>query len=96
MIIKQTRVKVGGAQKLVAHITNTAQNDAVMILKGHLGIPADGDLIAEMHNRTYGNRHVIISPQVTLTEAARFCSDVNFSRVECRGCIKRCLSSHST
>ena len=67
MIIKQTRVKVGGAQKLVAHITNTAQNDAVMILKGHLGIPADGDLIAEMHNRTYGNRHVIISPQVTLT-----------------------------
>ena len=67
MIIKQTRVKVGGAQKLVAHITNTAQNDAVMILKGHLGIPADGDLIAEMHNRTYGNRHVIISPQVTVT-----------------------------
>ena len=39
MIIKQTRVKVGGAQKLVAHITNTAQNDAVMIIKGHLGIP---------------------------------------------------------
>ena len=66
MIIKQTRVKVGGAQKLVAHITNTAQNDAVMILKGHLGIPEDGDLIAEMHNRTYGNRHVIISPQVVL------------------------------
>jgi hypothetical protein len=67
MIIKQTRVKVGGAQKLVAHITNTAQNDAVMILKGHLGIPADGDLIAQMYNRTYGNRHVIISPQVSLT-----------------------------
>ena len=67
MIIKQTRVKVGGAQKLVAHITNTAQNDAVMILKGHLGIPADGDLIAQMYNRTYGNRHVIISPQESLT-----------------------------
>ena len=67
MIIKQTRVKVGGAQKLVTHITNNAQNDAVVILKGHLGIPEDGDLIAQMYNRTYGNRHVIISPQESLT-----------------------------
>ena len=29
--------------------------------------PADGDLIAQMYNRTYGNRHVINSPQESLT-----------------------------
>lgn len=68
MILKQTRVQVGGAGSLLAHITNEDDNDLVTVLHGNDNIPGDGDIIARMNNRKYGNRHIVISPQFALTD----------------------------
>lgn len=68
MILKQTRVQVGGAGSLFAHITNEEDNDLVTVLHGNDSIPGDGDIIARMNNRKYGNRHIVISPQFALTD----------------------------
>lgn len=68
MILKQTRVQVGGAGSLLAHITNEDDNDLVTVLHGNVNIPGDGDIIARMNNRKYGNRHIVISPQFALTD----------------------------
>ena len=67
MILKQTRVQVGGSGSLLAHITNEEDNDAVAVLHGYESIPGDGDIIARMNNRKYGNRHIVISPQFALS-----------------------------
>ena len=67
MILKQTRVQVGGSSSLLAHITNEEDNDLVTVLHGNDSIPGDGDIIARMNNRKYGNRHIVISPQFTLS-----------------------------
>lgn len=67
MILKQTRVKAGGAGKLLSHITNNDENDVVTVLNGNFSLPENGDIIAQMYNRKYGNRHVVISPQISLT-----------------------------
>lgn len=68
MILKHTRVQVGGAGSLLAHITNEEDNDLVTVLHGNDSIPGDGDIIARMNNRKYGNRHIVISPQFALTD----------------------------
>lgn len=68
MILKQTRVQVGGSASLLTHITNEADNDLVTILHGNDSAPRDGDIIARMNNRKYGNRHIVISPQFALTD----------------------------
>ena len=68
MILKQTRVQVGGSGSLLAHITNEEDNDLVTVLHGNDSIPGDGDIIARMNNRKYGNRHIVISPQFALTD----------------------------
>lgn len=68
MILKQTRVQVGGSSSLLAHITNEEDNDLVTVLHGNDSIPGDGDIIARMNNRKYGNRHIVISPQFALTD----------------------------
>ena len=66
MILKQTRVRVGGAGNLLAHIISQQGNEHVEILYGHPTLPLSGDIIARMNNRKYGNRHVIISPEFEL------------------------------
>ena len=58
MILKQTRVQVGGSSSLLAHITNEEDNDLVTVLHGNDSIPGDGDIIARMNNRKYGNFEV--------------------------------------
>jgi hypothetical protein len=68
MIFKMTRVQVGGAKNLLAHITNEDDNDQVEILHGDESIPENGDLMAQLHGHKYGNRHIAISPQFALTE----------------------------
>jgi hypothetical protein len=68
VILKQTRVQVGGAGSLLAHITNENDNDLVTVLHGNDSIPGDGDIIARMNKRKYGNRHIVISPQFALTD----------------------------
>ena len=68
MILKQTRVQVGGAGSLLAHITKEKDNDLVTVLHGNDSLPGDGDIIARMNNRKYGNRHIVISPQFALTD----------------------------
>ena len=67
MILKQTRVRVGGAGNLLAHISSQHGNEHVEILDGHPNLPLSGDIIARMNNRKYGNRHVIISPEFDLS-----------------------------
>ena len=67
MILKQTRVQVGGSGSLLAHVTNEEDNDLVTVLHGNDSIPGDGDIIARMNNRKYGNRHIVISPQFALS-----------------------------
>lgn len=67
MILKQTRVRVGGAVNLLAHITSQHGNEQVEILHGHPNLTLSGDIIARMNNRKYGNRHVIISPEFDLS-----------------------------
>ena len=68
MIFKMTRVQVGGAKNLLAHITNEEDNDHVEILHGDESIPENGDLMAQLHGHKYGNRHIAISPQIPLTD----------------------------
>jgi hypothetical protein len=68
MIFKMTRVQVGGAKNLLAHITNEEDNDHVEILHGDESIPDNGDLMAQLHGHKYGNRHIAISPQIPLTD----------------------------
>ena len=68
MIFKMTRVQVGGAKNLLAHIMNEDDNDHVEILHGDESIPENGDLMAQLHGHKYGNRHIAISPQIRLTD----------------------------
>jgi len=66
MILKQTRIRVGSAQKLLAHITSMKGNQQVEILYGYPTLPLTGDIIARMNDRKYGNRHIILSPEFDL------------------------------
>ena len=88
MILKQTRVQVGGAGSLLAHITNEEDNDLVTVLHGNDSIPGDGDIIARMNNRKYGNRHVVISPQFALSpEQLNFVLALMFDELNPQGGI---------
>ena len=88
MILKQTRVQVGGAGSLLAHITNEEDNDLVTVLHGNDSIPCDGDIIARMNNRMYGNRHIVISPQFALTyEQLNFVLALIFDELDPNGGI---------
>ena len=83
MILKQTRVRVGGAGTLLAHITSPHRNEHVEILHGHPTLPLSGDIIARMNNRKYGNRHVIISPEFELdTEQLYFVLSLIFRELD--------------
>lgn len=88
MILKQTRVQVGGAGSLLAHIINEEDNDLVTVLHGNDSIPGDGDIIARMNNRKYGNRHIVISPQFALTnEQLNFVLALIFDELDPQGGI---------
>lgn len=88
MILKQTRVQVGGAGSLLAHITNEEDNDLVTVLHGNDSIPRDGDIIARMNNRKYGNRHIVISPQFALSpEQLNFVLALVFDELDPQGGI---------
>lgn len=88
MILKQTRVQVGGSGSLLAHITNEDDNDLVTVLHGNDSIPGDGDIIARMNNRKYGNRHIVISPQFTLSpEQLNFVLALIFDELDPEGGI---------
>ena len=68
MIIKSTRVKVGGATKLGAHLMKRDENEAIVILSGDTQMLLDGDALAQGFSRSYGNRHFIISPDQPLSQ----------------------------
>ena len=88
MILKQTRVQVGGSASLLAHITNEEDNDLVTVLHGNDSILGDGDIIARMNNRKYGNRHVVISPQFALSpEQLNFVLALIFDELDPEGGI---------
>lgn len=88
MILKQTRVQVGGSGSLLAHITNEEDNDLVTVLHGNDSIPGDGDIIARMNNRKYGNRHIVISPQFALSpEQLNFVLALIFDELDPEGGI---------
>ena len=88
MILKQTRVQVGGSGSLLAHITNEEDNDLVTVLHGNDSIPGDGDIIARMNNRKYGNRHIVISPQFALSpEQLNFVLALIFDELDPEGDI---------
>ncbi|WP_173495675.1 MULTISPECIES: hypothetical protein [unclassified Aliiroseovarius] len=88
MILKQTRVQVGGSGSLLAHINNEEDNDLVTVLHGNDNIPGDGDIIARMNNRKYGNRHIVISPQFALSpEQLNFVLALIFDEVDPEGAI---------
>lgn len=88
MILKQTRVQVGGSGSLLAHITNEDDNDLVTVLHGNDNVSGDGDIIARMNNRKYGNRHIVISPQFALsTEQLNFALALIFDELDPQGGI---------
>lgn len=66
MIIKQTRIPVGDGAALQAYLMNPGENERVESLSGELSTIRDNDLISRLHGRTYGTRHIIISPDKRL------------------------------
>ena len=69
MIVKSTRVKVGGAKNLTNHILNKDENESVHVLIGDEEMAYRSDDTSEMTGRKYGNRHFTISPSEAITDA---------------------------
>lgn len=69
MIIKQTRIPVGDARNLVGYLSSAGENEHVEAITDNLDVIEANEFIAAAWGRTYGTRHVIVSPSKRLSEA---------------------------
>lgn len=67
MIIKQTRIPVGEGGNLRKYLTTAGENEAIEETAGDLINLDVSEVIATVYGRTYGTRHVIISPSERLS-----------------------------
>lgn len=68
MIIKQTRIKAGGAGNVIAHVNRTDQNEICERLFGDEDILDCDDQVASDLGRKYSVRHFSVSPDQELTD----------------------------
>ncbi|WP_146036482.1 hypothetical protein [Pseudotabrizicola formosa] len=64
MILKQTRILVGDGDAFGKYLKTMKEGDdiAIDVLSGNPDLVRLNDLVAAAHKRTYGNRHIIVSP----------------------------------
>lgn len=64
MILKQTRVLVGDGEAFGRYLKELKEGEdiAIEILYGNPDLVRLNDVVAAAHKRTYGNRHIIVSP----------------------------------
>lgn len=67
MIIKQTRVITGDANKLGIYLSSAGENEKVQHIAGWIDSLRTSDAIAALWGRTYSIRHFIVSPSKKLT-----------------------------
>lgn len=68
MILKQTRVKTGGAGNVIAHVNNKDDNEVCERILGSEENLLFSEKIARSENRKYSIRHFIVSPDQELTD----------------------------
>lgn len=68
MIIKSSRILTGDGPKLAKYFGSPGENEDVEILLGLPEIVIANDMVSGIHNRMYGTRHVIISPEKHLSK----------------------------
>ena len=64
MILKQTRILVGDGDAFGKYLKamKDGEDTAIHVLSGNPDLVRLNDIVAAAHKRTYGNRHIIVSP----------------------------------